>query len=629
MKTSPILLALGLMLWGFASTYPVIGGVLAIAWLVAARSHAHLTLAEPDLMRVVDLTAVAAILTTGGLLAAQGLPNGLLLATGWLPLALFPLMVVSRLSSTPVTLRHLAYSLRRSHHPEAQRPVDLLPPYLAVTLLAAGTIAKPSPWFYWVLALLIGGWLFAARPKPHSARLAAFIAASLLAISGGFALGFGLERTQLALQQWISDVLSNADADPFRSQTRIGDLGQLKLTEGIVWRVEKVGSRRSPLLLRTGVFSYYSRGIWGAHRNAFEPMPPVRGAAQVLLHLQGETRKGMALIPMPLEGGRPEGHAGGRVDRGSYGVIRISDASTELDLTILSQAHTPPPPPETADLSVPQDFQKLFNQLPALHGLRERQPSARLVGLESWFREHFRYTLFLGDQSTGARDLARFLLKDHAGHCEYFATSTVLILRSLGIPARYVTGYSVQEYSRLERAYLLRNRHAHAWVDAWIDGRWVEVDTTPSTWLEAEEDAAPFWLPAYDLLSYLGRRLGEWRRDLMSLEPSSWLVAFAGSTVLVLAALLLRRVRRQQQKRIKPTRQQRYQAPPSSESAAFLKLERELAALGLARHASEPPRSWLQRLRQDGQSILTTSQLEQAHATVEALYRQRYSTKPC
>ena len=61
--------------------------------------------------------------------------------------------------------------------------------------------------------------------------------------------------------------------------------------------------------------------------------------------------------------------------------------------------------------------------------------------------------------------LSRFLLKTRAGHCEYFATATVLLLRELGIPARYAVGYAVHETSRQRLRRALRD--AHAWCLVW------------------------------------------------------------------------------------------------------------------------------------------------------------------
>jgi hypothetical protein len=64
-----------------------------------------------------------------------------------------------------------------------------------------------------------------------------------------------------------------------------------------------------------------------------------------------------------------------------------------------------------------------------------------------------------------------------------------VLLRAAGIPARYATGYSVQEGSEIEQRYVVRASHAHAWVLAWVDGRWREVDTTPAVWAQADAPA--------------------------------------------------------------------------------------------------------------------------------------------
>src|SRR5262249_45880049 len=73
-----------------------------------------------------------------------------------------------------------------------------------------------------------------------------------------------------------------------------------------------------------------------------------------------------------------------------------------------------------------------------------------------------------------------------AGHCEYFATATVLLLREIGIPARYAVGYSVHEVSR--HGYVVRQRDAHAWCLVWNPEKniWEDFDTTPGSWLEVE-----------------------------------------------------------------------------------------------------------------------------------------------
>ena len=82
-------------------------------------------------------------------------------------------------------------------------------------------------------------------------------------------------------------------------------------------------------------------------------------------------------------------------------------------------------------------------------------------------------------------------MRSRAGHCEYFATATVLLLREAGIPARYATGFSVQDFSRMENRSVVRERHAHAWVLAFVNGAWRDLDTTPSNWGELGKSRMP------------------------------------------------------------------------------------------------------------------------------------------
>ena len=68
-----------------------------------------------------------------------------------------------------------------------------------------------------------------------------------------------------------------------------------------------------------------------------------------------------------------------------------------------------------------------------LAGLPVEQVMARIDG---WFGKRFTYSLYQTGRESGQGPLAKFLGDSHAGHCEYFATATVLLLRSAGIPAR-------------------------------------------------------------------------------------------------------------------------------------------------------------------------------------------------
>lgn len=100
--------------------------------------------------------------------------------------------------------------------------------------------------------------------------------------------------------------------------------------------------------------------------------------------------------------------------------------------------------------------------------------------LERYFHTRYTYTLdFVG--RSAEEPLEEFLFESRSGHCEYFATSMVVMLRSQGIPARLVTGFLGGEYNPFEGYFVVRQANAHAWVEAWIaeEGRWMVFDPTP------------------------------------------------------------------------------------------------------------------------------------------------------
>src|SRR5205085_11921652 len=80
---------------------------------------------------------------------------------------------------------------------------------------------------------------------------------------------------------------------------------------------------------------------------------------------------------------------------------------------------------------------------------------------------------------SGQLALGDFLFRTRRGHCEFFATAMVVMLRSQGIPARFVTGFLGGEPSAFEGYYIVRQSNAHAWVEAWTGNGWQVFDPTP------------------------------------------------------------------------------------------------------------------------------------------------------
>lgn len=110
-------------------------------------------------------------------------------------------------------------------------------------------------------------------------------------------------------------------------------------------------------------------------------------------------------------------------------------------------------------------------------------PYDKARAIERFLKTDFHYTLDL--KPTTDDPLIDFLFKTREGHCEYFATAMVIMLRSLEIPARIVNGFQMGEYNALNDMYTVRESDAHSWVEAYFPhtAAWIEFDPTPAAGL--------------------------------------------------------------------------------------------------------------------------------------------------
>jgi len=118
------------------------------------------------------------------------------------------------------------------------------------------------------------------------------------------------------------------------------------------------------------------------------------------------------------------------------------------------------------------------------------------VTVESRLSGEFEYAL---DTSHGEKDpLVDFLLSNRRGHCEYFASAMVVLLRSLGIPSRIVNGFHGGEANQYGDYVYLRKADAHSWVEVWFPGSgWVTFDPTPAVALQMRVDRS-WWRKVTD-----------------------------------------------------------------------------------------------------------------------------------
>lgn len=103
----------------------------------------------------------------------------------------------------------------------------------------------------------------------------------------------------------------------------------------------------------------------------------------------------------------------------------------------------------------------------------------KAAAIEYHLRTRFGYTLQL-PQHAVKDPLANFLFERKQGHCEYFASSMAVMLRTLGIPSRVVNGFRSDEFNDVSGTYVVRAKDAHAWVEAYFPGYgWQSFDPTP------------------------------------------------------------------------------------------------------------------------------------------------------
>jgi len=149
----------------------------------------------------------------------------------------------------------------------------------------------------------------------------------------------------------------------------------------------------------------------------------------------------------------------------------------------------PPGELRQASTNYPETIRNTYLELPPLDPrvakLAEQIASGsknnydKAANIERYLRTHYGYTLDLRGAPSDD-PLANFLFVRRAGHCEYFASAMTVMLRTLNIPARYVTGFLPGEYNDVGGDYIIRASDAHSWVEVYFPGHgWMMFDPTP------------------------------------------------------------------------------------------------------------------------------------------------------
>lgn len=108
-------------------------------------------------------------------------------------------------------------------------------------------------------------------------------------------------------------------------------------------------------------------------------------------------------------------------------------------------------------------------------------PYAQAQAITDWLRQNITYDLGIQAPPDGVEPLDYFLFESKRGYCNYYATAAVVLLRSLGIPARMAVGFTQGFFNEATGTYIVRERNAHAWPEVYFpDYGWVEFEPTSS-----------------------------------------------------------------------------------------------------------------------------------------------------
>jgi protein-glutamine gamma-glutamyltransferase len=206
-----------------------------------------------------------------------------------------------------------------------------------------------------------------------------------------------------------------------------------------------------------------------------------------------------------------------------------------------------------------------------------------VIALAQHLQAGYRYTLATPPAPAGVDPVDYFLFDTRYGYCEMFATAAALMLRSVGVPTRLVTGYDPGQYNSTLDQTIIRESDAHAWIEVYFQGHgWVPVDPTPSFSALAATRFPDRWAASglAHLIPHLA--LGAPAAALTGLGAVALLpAAAAGLALLVVLALWFRRRR--------PGRR-----PRSRGEGELLKLyDRLQKRLGRRRAPPETPNEYL------------------------------------
>lgn len=293
----------------------------------------------------------------------------------------------------------------------------------------------------------------------------------------------------------------------FSETVTLGDVGKIKLNQEVVMRVEykqdgKPYRPKSRVLWRGIALDYYDGDSWTATVAKNWKMPNRLGAGINLFNQESPLNLVYQEIFMEtLDTDIIFTHGIPTFVNGNFNqialdqnlVLRTMDGRIgPRRITFTSEIGRPDigfnfVSPGSKDeeyidkfLQVPETLSPQIIQL-ASDLTRATSSSEEKAGnILDYFRTGFQYSLEMVKESNES-SIDEFIFQRKKGHCEYFASAMVILLRSAGIPARIINGFTGVEWNEMGNYMIVRQSHAHSWVEALIPGKgWAIYDPTPT-----------------------------------------------------------------------------------------------------------------------------------------------------
>lgn len=297
----------------------------------------------------------------------------------------------------------------------------------------------------------------------------------------------------------------------FSERVDLGMIGSLKEDPQIVMRVElsDQSSRLKDLLYLRGVaFDHYNGRSWSASTRSWRTLPHVGGGmyaagtsgrrmpdntpAPLRQDILLEALDTSVLFAAPFAEFVISGEISGLQTDKMGGLHLPFPSSTRLRYSVISHEHQVFE--EEQHESTPSYSDSILSQYLQLPAISPRigdlaqhvtagtiSPYEKVAAIYRHLSSEYRYSLDI-ESTTSARPIEDFLFTRKTGYCEHYATAMVVMLRSLGIPSRLVTGFLATEWNNFGNYYTVRQRDAHAWVEVYYPhSGWVTVDPTPAS----------------------------------------------------------------------------------------------------------------------------------------------------